>query len=365
METYKDYLTKIYYDSAHPAAYSGEDKLFREVRKEGRHRISRNKIRNWLQEQEAFSVHKQSSNKFPKRKVIATYIDYQWDADTAILDSYKSSNDGYTCFLLAIDIFSRVVWTLPLKTRKGIEMASALRRIFQSGRKPHVLRTDKGSEFVNSNVARLLKSQKIKHFVTQNSLKASYAERAIKTIKSKLVRIMTHRQSHCWINDLEAITQSYNNTYHSTIQKRPAHVTNEDRFKFWTMQEQERDTSPKVKRFKFKTGDIVRITYIRNVFSREYDERWTRELFIVSSRFNKDDRCLYTLKDYHNEPILGTFYQEELQKVRVNNDTVYKVEKVLRRRMRNNRREVLVKWLGWPNKFNSWILQSHLKEIQR
>lgn len=120
------------------------------------------------------------------------------------------------------------------------------------------------------------------------------------------------------------------------------------------MQEQERDTSPKVKTFKFKTGDIVRITYIRNVFSREYDERWTREL-----------RCLYTLKDYHNEPILGTFYQEELQKVRVNNDTVYKVEKVLRRRMRNNRREVLVKWLGWPNKFNSWIMQSHLKEIQR
>lgn len=100
-------------------------------------------------------------------------------------------------------------------------MASALRRIFQSGRKPHVLRTDKGSEFVNSNVASLLKSQKIKHFVTQNSMKDSYAERAIKTIKSKLVRIMTHRQSHCWINDLEAITQSYNNTYHSTIQKRP------------------------------------------------------------------------------------------------------------------------------------------------
>lgn len=176
---------------------------------------------------------------------------------------------------------------------------------------------------------------------------------------------MTQRQSHRWINDLEAITQSYNNTYHRTIQKRPAHVTNEDRFKFWTMQEQEKDSSPKVKRFKFKTGDIVRITYIRNVFSREYDERWTRELFIVSSRFNKDDSCLYTLKDYHNEPILGTFYQEELQKVRVNNDTVYKVEKVLRRRMRNNRREVLVKWLGWPNKFNSWILQSHLKEIQR
>lgn len=363
METYKDYLTEIYYDSGHPAAFSGEEKLYREVKKEGRYRISRNKIRNWLQEQETFSVHKQSRNKFPRRKVIATYIDYQWDADTAIFDSYKSSNNGYTCFLLVIDIFSRFVWTRPLKTRKGVEMTSAFRSIFQSGRKPHVLRTDKGSEFVNTNVNRLLKSQKIKHFVTQNSVKASYAERAIKTIKSKLVRIMTHRQSRCWINDLNAITQSYNNTYHRTIEKTPASVTNEDRFNFWRAQEKERDNNPEVKGFKFKTGDIVRITYIRNVFSREYDERWTRELFIITSRFTKDGRCLYTLKDYDNEPILGTFYQEELQKVRVNNNTVYKVEKVLRRRMRNNRREVMVKWLGWPNKFNSWILQSQLKKL--
>lgn len=51
METYKDYLTEIYYDSGHPAAFSGEEKLYREVKKEGRYRISRNKIRNWLQEQ--------------------------------------------------------------------------------------------------------------------------------------------------------------------------------------------------------------------------------------------------------------------------------------------------------------------------
>lgn len=121
---------------------------------------------------------------------------------------------------------------------------------------------------------------------------------------------------------------------------------------------------PILKRYKFKVGDIVRITYMRNAFPREYDERWTRELFIISSRFIKYNNCLYTLKDYDTESILGTFYQEELQKVRVSNNAVYKIEKIIKKRVRNNTREVLIKWLGWPNKFNSWVLQNQLQDIQ-
>ena len=78
----------------------------------------------------------------------------------------------------------------------------------------------------------------------------------------------------------------------------------------------------KVKNYKFDVGDIVRISHLRNVFSREYDERWTREEFVVTSRFIKDNHRMYTLKDYDNEPILGTFYQNELQRVRVEDGTV-------------------------------------------
>lgn len=138
MQTETDYLYSIYFDSAHPAAYSGADKLYREMKKEGKFNISRTKIKTWLQEQESFSVHKQARTKFQRRKVIATYKDYQWDGDTAILDSYKSANDCFTSFLLVIDIFSRYVWTVPLKTRKGLELTNALHSIFQQGRLPHV-----------------------------------------------------------------------------------------------------------------------------------------------------------------------------------------------------------------------------------
>ena len=49
----------------------------------------------------------------------------------------------------------------------------------------------------------------------------------------------------------------------------------------------------------------------------------------------------------------GRFYPEELQAVTVRDDDVYKIQKVLKSRKRRNHlsKEFLVRWLGWPEKF--------------
>ena len=41
-------------------------------------------------------------------------------------------------------------------------------------------------------------------------------------------------------------------------------------------------------------------------------------------------------------------------------DDIFKVEKVLKYRGQGAQREALVKWLGWPKKFNSWIPAKNL-----
>jgi hypothetical protein len=63
--------------------------------------------------------------------------------------------------------------------------------------------------------------------------------------------------------------------------------------------------------FRFKVGDTVRITYIRNIFTREYDKKWTGEIFKVTQRIIRGRLPKYRLKDFHDEEIKGTFYQSE------------------------------------------------------
>ena len=42
----------------------------------------------------------------------------------------------------------------------------------------------------------------------------------------------------------------------------------------------------------------------------------------------------------------------------------YRVEKVISSRMRNKRKEYYVKWLGYPDKFNSWVPAESVKDLK-
>ena len=55
----------------------------------------------------------------------------------------------------------------------------------------------------------------------------------------------------------------------------------------------------------------------------------------------------------------GIFYQQELQKVP--EQEVFLIEKVIR--TRGN--QALIKWKGYPEKFNSWIPKKNIQDYQR
>ena len=117
--TYQDYLEKIYYDPQHPGSFGGVDKLYKAVRQEGKYVLGKAKIRKWLETQETFGLHRQINRKFRTRKVIAPFIDYQCDADTAVMKSFGKDNDGYASFVVVIDVFSRFAQTFPLRSTQG------------------------------------------------------------------------------------------------------------------------------------------------------------------------------------------------------------------------------------------------------
>ena len=63
------------------------------------------------------------------------------------------------------------------------------------------------------------------------------------------------------------------------------------------------------------------------------------EYFVVDDRGMKEGIPYYTLKDTSGDAVQGTFYQPELNRVKVTEQTVYRIEKVLRQR----RNDALVK----------------------
>ena len=110
----------------------------------------------------------------------------------------------------------------------------------------------------------------------------------------------------------------------------------------------------------FNVGDTVRVSKHKLTFEKGYETNWTEELFIVTECIPRDPP-VYRIKDLLNEPIQGTFYAQELQRVQPKNE--YAIEKILRKRKRKGKLEYEVKYKGYPSKFNQWIPVSRLIEL--
>ena len=116
--------------------------------------------------------------------------------------------------------------------------------------------------------------------------------------------------------------------------------------------------------FKFEVGDFVRISHLRRAFQREYDERYTGEIFKVASQHVRGGLNIYALVDWLDEPVQGAFYEPELQKITVDPEGVYKLEKIIRSRKRRGvEKEYLVRWRHWPPKFDTWVKESQMVDL--
>ena len=363
MARWEDYLKSIYFDPFKPGSFQSAEKLYQVVKEDGRYNITRYQIQKWLQQEEAYSLQKSYRHKFRRTPIVVAGKDDQWSADLMDMVKFAKDNNDVKYVLVVVDSFSKYLWLRPLKDKTGPSVAAAFKDIFKEGRKPNRLRSDKGQEFRAKVVKDLMKSKDIRQLFAQNENKASISERAIKTIKAKMYRYFTYKNAYKYIDQLQSFADGYNKTIHRSIDMAPNDVTSDNEEEVHVATYLSRTTAESKKRYKYKIGDRVRITHLRNVFSREYDQKWTGEIFTVAQRFYRGNTPIYRLNDYDGEAITGSFYQPELQKVYLKDNELFKIERILRTRGRGQNKQYFVKWLYWPSKFNSWVKASDIEEI--
>ena len=337
-------MESVYYEPSQPGSYGG----VRPLARYGGMPVKA--VKGWLETQDAYTLHKPVTKRFPRRKTFAKGIDDLFQADLADMRNIASSNDGHAYILTCIDVFSRYAFAVPVKDKRGSTVAAAIEKIFAQ-RVPNMLQTDRGTEFLNVQVQDVFRKYKVHHYFSRNDdIKASLVERFNRTLKTRLFRYMTRRRTNRWIDVIDDVVHSYNRSRHRSIGAAPVDVTpeNEDE-----VARQQYPPKPPLK-YRYDIGDRVRIAKYKHVFQKGYLSNWTEEVFVIADRYPTYP-VTYGLKDLAGEDISGKFYEQEIQKVSKSDDDVYDIEKVLKTRKRNGKVEYFVKWKGYPDKFNSWI----------
>ena len=132
-------------------------------------------------------------NKPPKKnydtnKTIVKHIGHTWSLDLLDLIEYGPKNNrGYRFILVIIDNFSKFAWTSTLKNKYAqtitIEFSNV---IIKSKRKPKLIETDDGKEFVNKIFNGYLKQNDIKRYSRFTDKGAVFAERFNRTLRNLL-----------------------------------------------------------------------------------------------------------------------------------------------------------------------------------
>lgn len=300
-------------------------------------------------EQVVNEIHRSARKNFKRRAVILKGIDDLWQADLIDLQKLQTVNKGYKYILVVIDTFSKYTWCIPTKSKTQTEVKNAFALIVKSAKRvPKNLQTDFGKEFYNDQFDRYVKSLKINHYSSYSIKKASIVERVIKTLKNKLYKYFSFIGNYKWLGKpLDDIVRSYNQTMHSTTKFRPIEVNrnNEAEVKINIDKKQ---CNRRFKLNKFNVGDRVRISKYKSLFHKGYTPNWSTELFTIKT-VNDTRPVTYHIEDQRKNTILGTFYEQELQKTKY--PDVYLIEKVIKKRGK----KLYVKWLGLNDSENSWI----------
>ena len=350
---------KLYFSSNSSSAFTGKRQFLLAVKKKlGSEKKLLQRAEKWLNAQDTYTLHKPITYGKTKnrRPIIVSGIDSCWQMDLADLPQFAADNNSFRYILFVIDVFSRFAWAKALQNKTGSTIADALNDIFiTSKRVPMYIQSDLGKEFFNKPVQSLLKQNNIHHYVTQNrDVKASICERLQRTIKDRLYRYFTHSSSYKYIDILPSIMKAYNDSPHSSLDMPPSEVTLENQEEVWNRQYHAKSEVYDARHYvgRFKEGDIVRVTKLRSLFEKGSLPNWTQELFTTTTVLPTKP-ITYTIMDMKSEPVLGTWYSWELQKVNTNN--LYKIEKVLKKQKFGGKWRYFVKFLGYDDSFNDWV----------
>lgn len=91
-------------------------------------------------------------------------------------------------------------------------------------------------------------------------------------------------------------------------------------------------------------------------------DQFSTEVFKIISVRLKQNIPMYKLQDLHGQSIDGFFYNFELLGVDRDEQSLWFIEKILKKRRQKGKLQYLVKWEGFPKQFNSRVDSKSIKD---
>ncbi|KAL3102612.1 hypothetical protein niasHS_000315 [Heterodera schachtii] len=284
----------MYNDPSSPVAFAGVTALWKEARKTIKH-LRKKDVQHYLDGHRTYTLMRPRRVHFPRAKTVAAGFMTDVQVDLADFQALSRHNRGHRYLLVAVDVLSKRLFVVPLKNKRAEEMLEAFKQLIdQMPMVPHRIFSDKGTEFKNRLMKEFFEEGEIeKHEPVHSSVKASVAERAIRNVKQRLYRYFAEKETLNWVDAVQKIVDGINSS--------PSRVHDE----------------------------FVRMSREKGQFEKGYLPNYGDEILEIDEVLKAVRPIRYKLRDEHGEKFKGSFYDQELARVRKDAETSYRIEKPL------------------------------------
>jgi Integrase core domain len=327
-----------------PAAFSSVENVYRQAKKSHKS-TSRKDVAEYLKGEPTYTLHRPGRIRYKRLAIIPSGLNSHWQADLADFQKVERHNLWNKYLLVCVDVLSRKIYGVPVKSKRPTDMQAALVSIFKKAvARPLFLSSDMGLEFQAKSTLAFFKGLDIqKQTIKAPGIHAGVVERAIKTIKGRLYKYFTQNNTDKWINIVDTIIDNINNSINRTIGVTPNSVNHKNAQELY-----ERVYKPQLNpdpEKKLQVGDFVRLNKDKGKFGKGYLKNYTDEIFVIA-QVKASRPVHYKLVDLEGEDILGVFYIEELSPTNLQPNS--RISEIIKERKnpKTGRREYLVKWIG-------------------
>ena len=350
-----------YLKPSHPTAFSGIGNIKRFYK----NAYSTADIRKTLSNVDSYTLHREYKRPHITNPFFVYSPREQIQMDLIDMQQMSKYNDGVTFILAVIDCFTKKAWIKLLKTKSADSSLTAIKQLVKAIRpKIKTILFDAGTEFKNKKVHAYLKKEDIKIIHPASEKKAAIVERFNRSLQDLIYRHCTENETNRYVDVIEELMTAYNNRGHRTLQyltPNEAEMSENADKTLSALNIHYTKAVAQRKKAEYKVGDSVRIKNLDGKMARGYQERWNQEYFKIIEVFERMPIPMYQLQSQNNNEIIkGKFYSNELQPV---NGEVFKIDYVVRSRVRNGRKEDLVKWKAFDDSHNSWEPVSRIKDL--
>ena len=131
-------------------------------------------------------------------------------------------------------------------------------------------------------------------------------ERNHRTIRDKLYKCMTYRNTYSYIDILPKFVRGYNDTVHSATGMAPPKVTDFDILAIWNRMRSKHSAIRRTA-VRFSLGQHVRISKEKLKFAKGSEQNYTTEIFRICKVVRRIPRPVYELQDLQGKYIDGQF----------------------------------------------------------